>query len=133
VRLLLDTCCLLWALQDFKRISSSAQQDIKNPRNEVCVSLISFWEISIKASLGKLQILGANPEDFPHLVNEAGWEIVPLDAETVATSGRLPFQSKHRDPFDRLMVWCAIREDFVLVSRDRAMEIYAPNGLRICW
>lgn len=133
MKLLLDTCALLWSLQDAKRLSAPARQALRNPENRVAVSAISFWEISLKCGLGKLTLDGAEPEDLPGFVIDAGWEIVPLSPEIAASAGRLPWVPPHRDPFDRLLVWTAIREDFTLVSRDGLMRIYAPHGLKICW
>ncbi len=133
MKLLLDTCSLLWALQNAERLSAPARQALKNPQNTVSVSVISFWEISLKCGLGKLVLHGAEPENIPRFVEEAGWQIIPLHAEIAASSGRLPRPTDHRDPFDRLLVWSAIREDFVLVSRDGAMRAYTPHGLKVCW
>lgn len=133
MKLLLDTCTLLWSLQDPKRLSAPARQALRDPENLVAVSAVSFWEISLKAGLGKLTLDGAEPEDLPGFVVQAGWEIVPLNPATAAGVGRLPMVPPHRDPFDRLLVWTAIREDFTLVSRDGAMRIYTPHGLKICW
>ena len=133
MKLLLDTCSLLWALQDANRLSAPARQALKNPKNTISVSVVSFWEISLKHGLGKLALHGAEPEDVPRFAEEAGWQIVPLHAAIAAGSGRLPRPTDHRDPFDRLLVWSAIHEDFVLVSRDNAMRIYQPHGLKICW
>ena len=133
MKLLLDTCSLLWALQDVARLSATARQSLQNPKNEVLVSPVSFWEISLKNGLGKLTLDGARPEDFPGFALAAGWLILPLSPEIAAGCGRLPRVPKHRDPFDRLLVWTAIREELALVSRDGAMRAYVPHGLKICW
>jgi len=133
MKLLLDTCCLLWALQDVQRLSPTALRALKDPDNTLSVSVLSFWEISIKASLGKLGLQGCSPEDFPKIVEDSGWNILPLDPVVVASSGRLPHLANHRDPFDRLLVWQATCGDFALVSRDNAMNIYSPHGLKVCW
>ena len=54
LRLLLDTCVLLWALEDNPRLSSKARQLIVEPRNEVYVSAASAWEMAIKSARGQL-------------------------------------------------------------------------------
>ncbi len=131
--LLLDTCSLLWALQDPARLSAHARKALQDPQNAIAVSVVSFWEISLKSGLGKLGLQGADPEDFPRFAVEAGLSILPLSSEVAASSGRLHRFPEHRDPFDRLLVWSAIRENLTLVSRDGAMRIYAPHGLKICW
>lgn len=133
MKLLLDTCTFLWALQAPNRLSATARKALQNPAHPVAVSVISFWEISLKTGLGKLVLKGATPEDFPRFATEAGWDILPIAAEVVASSGRLPLLPDHRDPFDRLLVWTAIQEDFTLVSRDGAMNAYTAHGLKLCW
>lgn len=133
MRLLLDTCSLLWALQDANRLSGVARNALKNSGNAVCVSVVSYWEISLKFGLGKLALHGAVPEDIPRFVEETGWEIVPLSIATASSAGRLPRPTDHRDPFDRLLIWTAINEGFSLVSGDDKFPAYAPHGLKICW
>lgn len=133
MKLLLDTCALLWALQAPDRLSAAARKALQDPQNPVFISVASFWEISLKCGLGKLRLEGAEPEDFPRFVAEAGWGILPLPPEIAASSGRLPRLPEHRDPFDRLLVWTAMREGLTLVSRDAAMRLYAPHGLKTCW
>ena len=59
MNLLLDTCTLLWALQDADRLSAPARRALKNPDNTISVSIVSFWEISLKFGLGKLALDGA--------------------------------------------------------------------------
>ena len=49
MRLLLDTCALLWFLRDDTELSESAAVAIEDPANEVIVSVVSIWEIAIKA------------------------------------------------------------------------------------
>ena len=133
MKLLLDTCAALWALQDSGQLSAPARRALKNPDNSVSVSVVSFWEISLKSGLGKLALHGAEPEDFPRFVVEAGWSILPLSGEIVASSGRLLRIPEHRDPFDRLLIWTAINEGFALVSGDDDFPAYAPHGLKLCW
>lgn len=133
MKLLLDTCAALWALQADGQLSAPARRALKNRDNSVSVSVVSFWEISLKSGLGKLALHGAEPEDFPRFVVEAGWNILPLSEKIAASSGRLPRVPAHRDPFDRLLIWTAINEGFALVSGDEDFPAYAPHGLKICW
>lgn len=133
MNLLLDTCVFLWALQEPARLSPAARRALQDPRHQVAVSVVSFWEISLKHGLGKLTLDGIAPEAFPAAADEAGWEILPLPAEVAASSGRLPRLAEHRDPFDRLLVWQALRSDHTLVSRDGLMRGYIAHGLKLCW
>jgi PIN domain nuclease of toxin-antitoxin system len=133
MNLLLDTCSLLWALQDAGRLSANARRALQNPSNTIIVSVVSFWEIGLKSGLGKLALHKASPEDIPRFVAETGWSIHPLSPFSAASSGRLPRPTDHRDPFDRLLIWTAINEDFTLVSGDDAFPAYVAHGLKMCW
>ncbi len=132
MRLLLDTCSLLWALHAPAKLRPVARRALEDSRNSLHVSPVSFWEISLKTSLGKLALDGVSPDDIPRLVAESGWHIAPLQPETAASFHRLPRFPDHKDPFDRLLIWTAIRENFTLVSRDANFPLYAPLGLQIC-
>ncbi len=132
MKLLLDTCCLLWALQQPRKLTARARLCLQDPDNSVFVSSLSFWEISLKASLGKMSIEGAELEEFPGFVGDAGWSILPFSPETVASIARLPRSDGHKDPFDRMLIWTAIREDLTLVSKDRSLPAYESFGLRLC-
>jgi PIN domain nuclease of toxin-antitoxin system len=58
MKLLLDTHCLLWWLEDPSLISAQAHKLISDPANLVFISAAVIWEIAIKQSLGKLVVVG---------------------------------------------------------------------------
>jgi PIN domain nuclease of toxin-antitoxin system len=62
---LLDTHYMLWAIGDSKKLSKNVRDIMMNSENRILVSTISFWEVSLKNSLGKLTIEGFSPEDLP--------------------------------------------------------------------
>ena len=53
---LLDTNALIFFLEDSPRLSSKNAELIESPKSMSFISLASLWEISLKASLGKLQV-----------------------------------------------------------------------------
>jgi PIN domain nuclease of toxin-antitoxin system len=63
MRLLLDTHIFLWFISGDKRLPDDMQQGIRNPANDVCLSVVSLWEAVIKHQLGKLP-LPEPPEDY---------------------------------------------------------------------
>ena len=97
------------------------------------VSVVSFWEVSLKTSIGKLGLAGISPDRIPGYALSMGLTFLPLAADTACTFHQLPRIGKHRDLFDRMLVWQALRQDLVLVSRDRAMEAYEACGLGLVW
>lgn len=54
MRLLLDTHALLWWLNDDEKLGNHARSLIGDPENDVLVSSVSLWEITVKLRIGKL-------------------------------------------------------------------------------
>lgn len=132
MNLLLDTHTLLWALFEPGKISRSAAQKIKAQENDVSVSVISFWEISLKYALGKLELFHVNPDELPNYTEQMGIDILPLNPSEAASFHNLPRLS-HKDPFDRLIIWQAIERKMSLITSDRELKAYQKYGLRIYW
>lgn len=128
---LLDTHILLWAILSPKTLSQKATEILLDPEQTKYVSMLTFWEISLKYSLGKLDLTGIMPEQFPTLVRETGFEIATLDIEIVASFYKLP--QTHKDPFDRMLVWQAIMNKYTLISKDATLAVYKPQGLNMIW
>jgi len=56
MKLLLDTQAFLWWVMDEAALSTRARQLIQDGASVLYLSAASAWEISIKASLGKLKL-----------------------------------------------------------------------------
>ncbi len=131
--LLLDTHALLWSLFSPRSLSAKARRALADPGQEIIVSSISFWEISIKYSLGKLELPQTAPDELPEAVRSIGFTIKDPSATQLAGFYQLPFDDRHRDPFDRLLVWIALQEKHHLVSKDRRFSLYQKRGLQQLW
>ncbi len=119
MNLLLDTCVLLWWLDDPNTLlSEQALTAIRNPDNKIIVSVVSAWEIAIKKTLGKLE----SPDNLKEVIADAKFELMPIDYEHAWQVKNLP--SHHRDPFDRLLVSQAKIERLTLVTRDAQLKTY---------
>ena len=123
MRLLLDTHVLLWWLADDLKLTRVSRAIIANPDNEVLVSSVSLWEISIKAALGRIEV---ELDDLEAAIARNGFRPLPIGFRHALTAGRL--RPVHRDPFDRMLVAQAMRLDAVIVSRD---DTFAPYGLEV--
>lgn len=132
MNLLLDSHALLWSICASSKLPRTLADRLASPENRVWVSAVSFWEISIKSSLGKLVMTNLTPEEIPAKAQETGYELLPLTPEDAATFNTLP-RIEHKDPFDRMLVWQAIRGGHHLVSRDRTLKAYKVQGLQIVW
>ena len=132
MKLLLDTHALLWTLFDPSKLGRQATEKILRVDNEVFVSVISFWEISLKYALGKLELAGVEPEELPEYAKKMGLDILTLEPGEAASFHKLP-RLGHKDPFDRLIVCQAIHRELILVTRDRELAQYGRFGLVTLW
>jgi PIN domain nuclease of toxin-antitoxin system len=125
---LLDTHAFLWLVTDAPNLSDTAKGIFLNNDNELLVSAVTGFEISVKHSLGKLE-LAEPPRTFieNRLRNNALRSMPVLLRHTYRLS-HLPFH--HRDPFDRLLVAQSLEEDIPLLSAD---EILSEYGVERLW
>jgi PIN domain nuclease of toxin-antitoxin system len=126
---LADTHILLWTLNQPQRLPRDIKSVLDDDEVVIYYSPVSLWEIAIKHGLGKLDLLGHSPEEFLAELENSFFTYRPLDPQTLISSYRLP--SHHRDPFDRMLFWEAIRGDLVLLSADSRSDAYVSSGLKI--
>ncbi|MDO6433395.1 type II toxin-antitoxin system VapC family toxin [Flavitalea sp. BT771] len=127
---LLDTHYVLWAVADSEKISRKMKYVLTNPDFRIIVSTISFWEVSLKSALGKLEISGFTPEELPGACAHIGFEIKHLSHQDSCTYHKLK-AAYHKDPFDRMLIWQAIRNDYIFITADRQAKKYVSEGLKI--
>ncbi len=132
MNLLLDTHVFLWSLFSPEILSKPVVREVKSPSNDVAVSVVSFWEISLKFSLGKLELTGVKPEELPAFAEQMNLETLMLTSAEASGFHKLPRLS-HKDPFDRIIAWQAIQRKMSLVSKDRAFQEYGRFGLKTLW
>jgi PIN domain nuclease of toxin-antitoxin system len=122
MKLLLDTNALLWLLADDRRLAPAARQIIETA-DEITISEISLWEISIKINIGKLQPI---PE-LLDTVKELGFKRIHLSDKHLRAYEKLPLL--HRDPFDRMLVAQARTENLILLTSDTFLKDYGVKIL----
>jgi len=54
MKILLDTHTALWLVNDYEKLSPKAREVLMDESNTLYLSIVSAWEIAIKASVGKL-------------------------------------------------------------------------------
>ncbi len=117
--LLLDTHVLLWWVADDARLGPQARALITDPANRVLISIVSLWEIAVKARIGKLR---ADVDAVVHAAEADGMEHLALTTEHLRVLRDLPLH--HRDPFDHALIAQAMAEGATLISDDRWMASY---------
>lgn len=126
MKLLLDTHILLWYLEGHPNLPDAQRLMIEDRRNPVAVSAASLWEMTIKMSIGKLELM----DDIATIENTLllqGIPTLPIQTAHLQCLLSLPFH--HRDPFDRLIIAQAIAEEMTLVSSDVAFSAYPVSLL----
>lgn len=129
---LLDTHTFLFSAFSHQKLSKKAEKIITDTENDIYVSTITFWEISLKYSLGKLDIKDIQPEQLLAVANKMGFILLELSPKEAASFYKLP-KSAHKDPFDRMLIWQAIQQEMVLISKDAGFKDYLEYGLQLVW
>ncbi len=129
---LLDSHTLIWALYNPEKLSVQCRNVLESTANEIHVSYITFWEISLKFSLGKIELPKSKPEDLPEACKQTGYKMLQLTEHDVSSFYKLP-STQHKDPFDRMLIWQAINRNYYFLSRDRGIALYKSHGLKLVW
>lgn len=127
---LVDTHYLLWSLVSPEKIGEHVRQILLAEEHAKYASVVSFWEISIKYALGKLVLDGLTPEAIVAAAAGAGYEFLGLEPLVAATYHQLPKSDDHKDPFDRLLIWQAMRGRMAFLSSDEKIHAYREHGLQ---
>jgi PIN domain nuclease of toxin-antitoxin system len=130
MRLLLDTCTLLWFLRNDAELSETAATAIEDSENEVFVSVVSIWEIAIKASLGKIKAPVGLASGLEQKLAESGFSL--LDVSYRHAVGVYSLPKVHTDPFDRLLISQCRAEKLAAVTSDAHWSA-SEYALRVLW
>jgi PIN domain nuclease of toxin-antitoxin system len=130
---LLDTHTFIWAVLETNKLSKNVQNIIVNSNNDIFVSTISFWEISLKTRINKFSFENINIIDFPQYAKDMDFTILDMKEYEAITFHKLPLKDNHKDPFDRMLIWQTITKDMTMISKDGLFEQYKENGLKLIW
>ena len=128
MKLLLDTCTVLWATLSSKSLSPKAQRLLAAESNVVYVSAVTAWEIATKFRKGKIPEAEPLERNFFEVMDVAGYTLLPIDPEQALRAGRL--LGLHRDPFDRILAAQALSIDIPVITPDPSFDQF---GVRRIW
>jgi PIN domain nuclease of toxin-antitoxin system len=128
VKLLLDTCAFLWLNADAPALSPRAKALCLDPENELYLSVISAWEITLKHMAGRLTLPAPAAQYVPSRRKANGIASLELSEETVLQLPKLPLL--HGDPFDRMLVCQAIVHGLAILTPDEWITRYP---VRVLW
>ena len=120
-RLLLDTQLLLWAAAAPERLPEPARALIEDTNNALLFSVVSLWEVVIKAGLGRTDFR-VDARRLRRGLLDVGYGELRVDSEHVLAVKHLP--PLHKDPFDRLLLAQSGVEGAMLVTADVRLAQY---------
>jgi PIN domain nuclease of toxin-antitoxin system len=117
---LLDTHTLIWFLENDPRLPAVTRTQIETTPT-IFVSVVSLWEIAIKANIGKLDLSFPFSTIAPNLIS-LGITEIPITFKDLEIYLSLPLH--HRDPFDRILIAQAMNHSLIFISQDTQMDAY---------
>lgn len=122
MKLLLDTHIWLWSALQSERLSRRVAKELTNPENQLWLSAISVWELTILCRKRQFRLA----EDLKKWVADSVKELelieAPLTLEVALAVPSMKFA--HEDPADRLLAASAKVFDLTLVTADeRLMQV----------
>ena len=127
-RLLLDTHLLLWAALFPERLPEKAGRLMGDAANTLYFSTVSILEISIKLSRPRKD-LEIDVQEWRAGMLDNGYQELVINSLHAMDVRNLP--DVHKDPFDRLLLAQAMREDLTLVTADALLASYPGPILKV--
>lgn len=117
---LLDTHYWIWFVGNLARLQPKEKEHLEYlaERSELCISMISVWEIELLQRRGKIRLALKLEEWLKYATGEKSIRILPIDERVILTQRTLP-ESFHPDPADRLITSTSILSGFELATADQ--------------
>ena len=121
MNLLLDTCAILWLVNQEDRFSPAARKALDEARG-VHVSPVSAWELGLKVAKERVSLPEPLETWWPRMMNTHQITEFPLyGAAAIRSTGLPPI---HQDPADRLLIAVAMEHQFTLMTPDATIHRY---------
>lgn len=133
MKFLIDTHVFIWFMMEPEKLSKKVLKQLMDEDNEIFISSMSFWEIAIKCQSGKLSLGRINTLHLPHIAEDYDFDILTPQLYDYVSISQIPLKENHHDPFDRMLIQQAIRNDLILISKDEKFQQYEENGLQLMW
>lgn len=123
MKLLLDTCCIIWAVSEPSAISSSAISLLTAQESEISVSAISVAEIACAVERGRVIIDRHWKTWFRHYIELNSWQVENISLEIMEEAYSLP-DDFHADPADRIITATARLKNCTILTADKKILAY---------
>lgn len=122
MKFLLDTHTFLWFIEGNANLSSTARNLIEDLGNQRFLSIASLWEMFIKVSIGKLELVITFVELVERHIYGNAIELLKIQPGYLDRLAQLPFH--HKDPLDRLIIAQSLAEHIPVGTKDTAFGNY---------
>ena len=119
---LIDTNVFIWMDTNMARLSATDVGYFTNPNCTILLSVVSVWEVVIKAAIGKLTLSADLHQVIRDVQSRNVLRVLPVELSHTLTVRSLP--PVHKDPFDRLLIAQALAENAVLLTADPVVRQY---------
>jgi PIN domain nuclease of toxin-antitoxin system len=123
MRYLLDTCAMVFIVENTGELSPAAETRLKDPGAEIWVSAVSVAELACGQERGRIKLAMHWKQWWAEALRRNGWDCLSITPEIMAEAWSLP-GTVHGDPADRLFLATARVERMTLVTTDRKLLSY---------
>lgn len=125
MKVLIDTQVFIWLVTQDARLGQNALELVSDTSNRVFISYFSFFEMTIKASIGKMKLDNTVLEELPAM----GIELLMPDVDVLR--GYKVFNAENKDPFDNALISVAVHEGLTFITSDHKILNTLFDGLKM--
>jgi len=123
MRVLLDTCVIIWAVSMPENLSKEAVRVLGKKTTEVFVSPISCAEIACLQERGRIELDRHWKSWFDYYIQLNGWSVIDITLPIIQDAFALP-PPFHADPSDRIITATARNQSLKLITGDHKILDY---------
>jgi len=127
MKYLLDTHIWLWGSLHPDRLSSQVRKVLDNPQNELWLSPVSVWELTVLCRKGRFSVHPDIPVWVAKNLSDSRLIEAPLTVEVALAISSLSFS--HGDPADQFLAASAKVFDLTLITADE--HLLSLPGIRV--
>ncbi|MCK5676198.1 MAG: type II toxin-antitoxin system VapC family toxin [Verrucomicrobia bacterium] len=123
MKVLLDTCAIIWAVSEPGKLNKEAVAVLEHPDAEVFVSPISCAELACLQERGRIKLDIHWKTWFDQYLEQNGWQVIDISLSIIQDAFSLP-PPFHPDPADRIIAATARECGLRLITGDRKLISY---------
>ncbi|MGD9287740.1 MAG: type II toxin-antitoxin system VapC family toxin [Desulfobacterales bacterium] len=127
MRFLLDTHTFLWMAAEPTKLSTKVSGIVQASNNRLMLSAASGWEIALLWHLERVELPDQPQRFIPEALQKLS--VIPLPIGFVAAISAATLPLIHHDPFDRIIIAEALKENVSVLTKDRRFADYGAHTL----